>query len=124
MKTIKTGFGIKKIEDCEEGVLILQMRELLTAHRAALIQRLVSDLPIYLEYLFHIKVEKKQLEEIKDRLNFLKNSSIDLDKYNSIVRQVVNQEVTHVTNELFYQELNECIGWHLNEPQLKLVHER
>lgn len=121
MKTIKTGFGIKKIEDCEEGVLILQLREILTVHRAALIQRLVSDIPIYLEYIFHIKVEKKQLEEIKDRLSLLKNSSIDLDKYNSIVQQVAKQDVTHLTNEIFYQELNECIGWHLNEPQLRPV---
>ncbi len=121
MKTIKTGFGIKKIEDCEEGVLILQLRELLTAHRAALIQRLASDLSTYIEYQFHIKAGKKQLEEIKERLYFLKNSSVDLDKYNGIVQQVVQHEVTHVINGPFYQELNDCIGWSLNNPQLMLV---
>ena len=121
MKTIKTGFGVKKIEDCEEGVLILQLREFLTSHRASLIQRLTADLPMYIEYKFNVKAGRKQLEDIKERLYLLKNSSIDLDKYNSIVENVLNNEVTFILNEPFYQELNDCMGWYLNEHQLTLV---
>ena len=121
MKTIKTGFGIKKFEDCEEGVLVLQLREFLTSHRANLIQRLAADLPLYIEYKFNIKAGKKQLEDIKERLNLLKNSSVDLDKYNLIVECVLNSDVTFMINEPFYQELNDCMGWYLNEHQLTLV---
>jgi hypothetical protein len=121
MKTIKTGFGIKKIEDCEEGVLLLQLRELLTGHRAGLIQRLTSDLPMYIEYKFNIKADKRQLDGIKERLYDLKNSTVDLDKYNAVVQDVVKHDATYVVNEPFYQELNDCIGWYLKDAQLSLV---
>lgn len=121
MKTIKTGFGVKKIEDCDEGVLILQLREFLTAHRANLIQRLVSDLPMYIGYKFNLKASQKQLDEIKERLYIIKNSAVDLDKYNSVVQDVLRNDATYILNEPFYQELNDCIRWYLHELQLVLV---
>ena len=121
MKTVRTGFGIRRIEDEDETVLMFQLREMLTSHRAALIQRLVSDLSVYIEYRFQIKAQKKQLEEIRERLFTLKNSSADLSKYQPVVEQVCERPSTHLNNELFYAEINECIGWYLSELQLKLV---
>ncbi len=121
MKTIKTGFGIKRIGDCEESVLLLQVRDLLSTHRGVLIQRLISDLPTYIEYTFNVKAQVKQLQEIKERLYELKNSSVELDVYPSIVQDVLANKVIHIINGPFYKEINDCIGWYFQELPLTLV---
>jgi hypothetical protein len=46
MKTVKTVLGTKKIEDKDYQIAILQLREVLDAHRSTLITRITSDLPV------------------------------------------------------------------------------
>lgn len=121
MKTVKTVLGTKKIEEKDHQVAVLQLREILDAHRSTLITRLISDLPTYIDYKFNRKVNSKQLEAIKEKLSFLKNSSVDMDKYGFILQSVMDHEVTYVASEPFYREIDDNIGWYLNEAQLKLV---
>ena len=121
MKTVKTVLGIKKIEEKDYQVAVLQLREILDAHRGTLITRLISDLPTYIDYKFNRKVDSKQLEAIKDKLSFLKNSSVDMDKYGFILQNVMDHESTYVATEPFYKEIDDNISWYLNESQLKLV---
>ena len=121
MKTVKTVLGIKKIEDKDYHVALLQLREILDAHRGTLINRLISDLPAYIDYKFNTKVNSRQLETIKEKLSFLKNSSVDMDKYGFILQNVMSHETTYVTTEPFYKEIDDNISWYLNESQLKLV---
>jgi len=121
MKTVKTVLGVKKIEDKDYQVAVLQLREVLDAHRGTLITRLTSDLPAYIDYKFNRKVNSKQLEAIKEKLVFLKNSSVDMDKYGFILQHVMAHDTTYVTTEPFYKEIDDNIGWYLNESQLKLV---
>lgn len=121
MKTIKTVLGIKRIEEKDYPLAVLQLREILDAHRSTLITRLISDLPTYIDYKFNRKVDSKQLEAIKDKLSFLKNSSVDMDKYGFILQNVMAHEITYVATEPFYKEIDDNIGWYLNESQLKLV---
>ena len=120
MKTVKTVLGTKKIEDKDYHVALLQLREILDAHRSTLINRLISDLPAYIDYKFKTKVTSKQLETIKEKLSFLKNSSVDMDKYGFILQNVMSHETTYVTTAPFYQEIDDNISWYLNESQLKL----
>ncbi len=121
MKTIRTVLGNKKIEDSDYPAAVVQLREILDAHRSKLINRLLADLPTYIDYKFNTKVNSKQIEDIKDKLSFLRNSSVDMDKYDFILQNVMSQETTYVTTEPFYEEIDDNISWYLNESQQQLV---
>ena len=121
MKTVRTVLGTKKIDGGDSPLVIIQLREILDAHRNKLISRILGDLPLYLDYKFNAKVNTRQLEDIKAKLDFLKNSSVDMDKYGFIFENVMAQETTYVAAEPFYKEIDDNIGWYLNESQLKLV---
>jgi hypothetical protein len=120
MKTIRTALGVKRIEDRDQHLALLQLRELLDAHRNVLINRLIGDLPTYLDYKFGTRINQKQLEVLKDKLAFMKNASVDMDKYDFIYQHMLINEATYVPSEPFYKEIDESIGWYLNDAQLKL----
>jgi hypothetical protein len=120
MKTIKSALlGTKSLIDTNPEVLLVQLKEILKAHRELIINRMMGDLPTYLDYKFNVKADKKMLELVKDRLFDLKKSNVDLDTYSSIVQQVLNRSVTHLTNEPFYAEIDEYLSSYVNTTQLK-----
>ena len=121
MKTVRTVLGIKKIEDNDHQVTIMKLREILDAHRGVLITRMIADLPSYIDYKFNIKVNSQQLETIKEKLSFMKNSSVDMDKYGFILKEVLSHDSTYIATGPFYKEIDDNISWYLNESQLKLV---
>lgn len=121
MKIIRTALGTRKIEDRDQHLALLQLRDLLDAHRNVLINRLIGDLPTYLDYKFGTRINPKQLEVLKDKLSFMKNASVDMDKYDFIYQHMLTNEATYVPAEPFYKEIDENIGWYLNDAQLKLV---
>ena len=121
MKTVKTALGVKRIEERDQHLALLQLRELLDAQRNALITRLLADLPTYLDYKFGKRVNQKQLDVLKDKLSFMKNSSVDMDKYDFLYQHMLTNEATYVPSEPFYREIDESISWYLNEAQLQLV---
>jgi hypothetical protein len=100
---------------------LLHLREILDAHRNTLINRLISDLPAYLDYKFKTKINVKQLDALKEKLSYLKNSSVDMDKYDFIFKHMMANDATYVASEPFYREIDDNISWYLNESQLKLV---
>jgi hypothetical protein len=121
MKTVRTILGNKKIGEQDHHLVMIQLRDILDAHRSALINRLVADLPSYIDYKFSVKVNAKELEVIKDKLSYLKNSSVDMDKYKFIFDSVMSNETTYVDAAPFYKEIDDSISIYLNESQLKLV---
>jgi len=122
MKTIKSALlGTKSLIDTNPEVLLVQLKEILKAHRELIINRLIGDLPTYLDYKFNVKADKKMVELVKDRLLDLKKSNADLDAYDSIVQQVLNRSVTHLTNEPFYVEIDEYLSQYVKPQQLKFV---
>lgn len=121
MKTIKTALGVKRIEDRDQHLALLQLRELLDAHRNALITRLLGNLPTYLEYRFGTRINQKQLLVLKDKLSFMKNASVDMDKYDFLYQHMLSNATTYVPSEPFYKEIDENIGWYLNDADLKSV---
>lgn len=121
MKTVRTVLGIKKIEDNDHQVTIMKLREILDAHRGVLITRMIADLPSYIDYKFNTKVNSQQLETIKEKLSFMKNSSVDMDKYGFILKEVLSHDSTYIATGPFYKEIDDNISWYLNESQLKLV---
>ena len=121
MKTIKTPLFTRKIEDSNPDVILFQLREILTDYRKSLISRLILDLPTYLDYRFKIKADKKQLEDIREKLYEIKNRSADLSKYDVIVQQVLANESTYISTRLFYQEIDRNISSYLSEAPLTLM---
>ena len=121
MKTIRTVLGNKRIEDQDHQLILFQLRDILDAHRGTLITRLIADLPAYIDYKFNVKVNGRELETIKEKLSYLKNSSVDMDKYRFILDNVMSNEITDVETGPFYKEIDDSISWYLNESQLKLV---
>jgi len=121
MKTIKTPLFTRKIEDSNPDVILFQLREILTDYRKSLISRLILDLPTYLDYRFKIKADKKQLEDIREKLYEIKNGSADLSKYDLIVQQVLANESTYISTQLFYHEIDRNISSYLTEVPLTLM---
>ncbi len=122
MKTIKSALlGTKSLIDTNPEVILVQLKEILKAHRELIINRLIGDLPTYLDYKFNVKADKKMVEVVKDRLLDLKKSNADLDAYDTIVQQVLNRSVTHLTNEPFYVEIDEYLSQYVKPQQLKFV---
>jgi len=121
MKTIKTPLFTRKIEDSNPDVILFQLREILTDYRKSLISRLILDLPTYLDYRFKIKPDKKQLEDIREKLYEIKNGSADLSKYDVIVQQVLANESTYISTRPFYQEIDRNISSYLSEAPLTLM---
>lgn len=121
MKILHTLQGTKRIEDSDPNVTLLKVRQILDDQRTAIINRLITDLPVYIDYRFRVKPDVQQLQTIREKLYTLKNSGLDLEKYDDILQHVVNNEKTYVSSEPFYKEIDENINWHLNASQLRLV---
>ena len=122
MKTIKSALlGNKSLIDTNPEVLLVQLKEILKAHRELIINRMMSDLPTYLDYKFNIKADKKMIDTIKDRLLDLKKSNADLETYDKIVQQVLTKAVTHLTNEPFYVEIDAYLSQYVKTQQFKFA---
>ncbi len=120
MKIVRTITGTKRIPESDASIILIRLKEFLEEHRDALINRLVLHLDTYLDYKFQIRVSSKQLEEIKEKLYYIRSKSIDLGRYNPIVQMIMSSENSHVNLAPFYQEIDDSINWYLNTPQLKL----
>src|SRR5260221_12234000 len=103
MKTIKTPLFTRKIEDPSPDVILFQLREILTDYRKSLIRMLILDLPTYLDYRFKVKADKKQLEDIREKLHEIKKGRADLSKYEDIVRQRLANESPSISTAEWYQ---------------------
>ena len=121
MKRVRIANGVKRIDDTHSEATIFRLRDILNEHRSILINRITSDLVTYIDYRFKTKPGARQLDTVKDNLTALKNSVLDLERYDSIVDYFHQHEMTYIGNELFMQEIDENISASLNLPQLKLV---
>jgi hypothetical protein len=121
MKTVKTAAGNKRIEECSDAVAVVKIREILHEHRSTLITRLISDLPTYVNYRFGAKPTTDQYNHITDKLHTLKHQPLDIDKYDSIVHEILNNENTHLSGDPFYKEIDELISWQMRPNQMVLM---
>jgi len=123
MKTIKTVNGIKKIDDWNLDLVPLQLRQVLQDHRATLIDKLLGGgLAAYIDYKFNTKISAKTFDLLKQKLNDLKQSGVDVMLYQSIFDLVLKNEHTVLNNVLFYDEIDLVIKSNLFQNQM--VNER
>jgi hypothetical protein len=121
MKTIKSVNGFKQIDATSESAAIVLLKEILMEHRNTLITRLLSDLSTYIRYRFNFKPDALKIETIKDQLHSLKNSSIELEKYDTILEQFLNNENIFIHAEPFYKEIDEKISWELTNTPMMFI---
>jgi uncharacterized protein YpiB (UPF0302 family) len=121
MKKVKIANGVRRIEDSDPNATLFRLRDVLSEHRSVLITRIVSDLATYIDYKFQTKASAKQLESIRDQLQTMRNSALDLDRYSDIIDHFYAHEMTHIRTEPFLKEIDECIDSVINVSQLKLV---
>jgi hypothetical protein len=122
MKTVKGALlGSKNLIDTNQEVLLVQLREIIKEHRALIIDRLVGELPVYLDFKFQYKPDKDSALRIKEELISLKNSGVGLQHYENVVSQLMNRAVVHLTNEPFYQEIDQLLASRIQPKQMKFV---
>jgi hypothetical protein len=112
---------VKHIEEADHNVTLFRIQEILSEHRSALIMRILSDLPTYLQFKFYTKVDKDQQALIKDKLFELSNSKINLELYNDIVQDIKNNINYRVPSQEFFKEIDSLLDAELNPSQLTLV---
>jgi hypothetical protein len=121
MKTIESSLvGRKSIMATDPSVQLFQVREVLTQHRDTLINRLLSDLPTYVDYKFKSRPSVHALDSIKEKLLGVTRTNVDLDKFESVVKQVRKKGTARLTNEVFFSEIDDIIRGHVQEPALTL----
>lgn len=119
MKTLKSAlFGTKSLPDdhFEE-----ELRSALREHRAVLLSRLLTELPTYLDYKFHCKPSRDAMDSIKGRLVSLKDSYVDLTNYKTTCQMVAGRQLSHISSEEFYAEIDETIRPFIKVTQLDLA---
>ena len=93
----------------------------MSEHRSALIMRILSDLPTYLQFKFYAKVDKERQEKLRDKLFELSNSRINLDRYAGVVREIESNDNYRVPSQEFFFEIDTLLDTNLNPSQLQLI---
>jgi len=89
MKTVKTAFGLRRIERGDKHAVASQLRAIIQNHRTVFIANLINgDLSRYIDYKFNMKMEPSLLNHIKDTLLDLKQSGVNLLKFGAVLESV------------------------------------
>ncbi|PZR35019.1 MAG: hypothetical protein DI538_15810 [Azospira oryzae] len=119
MKTIKTGTGLKRIEDQDPEFISLQLRVILQEHRTNLIDALLrSGLDRYIDYKFNRKVSGTLLDQLKARLVAIKNGGISMMRYQPLLDSVMKYDFVQLTNTLFFEEIDMKLKERLAQKEL------
>lgn len=111
MKTIRSGLlGKRQLIEGTQDAILFQLTQVIKEHRALIIERLINDLPAYLDYRFQTRPNKDQLNELKDKLISLQNNGVNLTAYQSIVNQLETQVEVHLTDKPFFVEIDESVS--------------
>jgi len=125
MKTIKTGTGLKRIEDQDPDFISLQLRVILQEHRTHLIDALISSgLDRYIDYKFNRKVTGPALDQLKARLVAIKNGGINMLRYKPLLDSVMKYDFVQLSNSLFFEEIDTKLKERLAQTELFHFHVR
>jgi hypothetical protein len=121
MKSVRIASTVKHLDEAESNITLFQIREILNEHRSTLVMRILGDLPTYLAFKFNRKIDKEKQQEIRDKLFALSNSIVSLDKYDSIVQEILTNKNYTVPSQPFIHEIDVLLDAELNPSQLTLV---
>ena len=102
--------GPKAVLAKDPSIMRFQVQKILNAHRDTLINSLLKDVPYFLAYRFQAKATASELHQIESKSLQLKKGNVDIDTtYHPIVEQVKKKTGTRLTNEIFYNEIEELL---------------
>jgi hypothetical protein len=120
MKTIKSSLlGMRMISEGNADITLNQLKDVIKEQRAAIITRIMNDIPAYLDYHFQTRLHKDLLFTVKEQLLKLRHDEVNLSGYDTLVNQVLNRPVIYLSTEPFYAEINECLAPYAADKQLK-----
>jgi hypothetical protein len=118
MKIIKSSLlGSCCIRAQEPNIQLFQLRNVLNQHRDALVERVLTDLPTYIDFKFHQKPSRAELSAIWEQIAGLTNKDVDLEFYQPLLKQLSRKDEIKLANDYFFLEIDENIRKHLS-PQL------
>lgn len=110
MKIIRSSFlGARVVRAQDPNIQFFQIRSIFNLHRDALIDRVLSDLPTYIEYKFGRISSRQELLHIGEGLLELKQHDIDVDFYAPVFKMLKRRDEIKLNNEYFFLELDEKI---------------
>jgi hypothetical protein len=111
MKTVKTAFGLRTIQSSSDQYLLaVQLHSILKDHRNYLIDKLISnELSRYISYKFDKKASAALFNQIKNNLENLKETEINMPKYDSLLQSVLQNDFTQLGSALFFVEIDKVI---------------
>lgn len=118
MKIIKSRLlGTRLVRARDLNIQIFQIRSVLSEHRSALLDRILSDLATYVDYKFHQSLRRSDVVALAQKLIPLKGRDVDMEFYEPVVKQLQRKDEITLTNDCFFLEIDEVIRMNLN-PQL------
>lgn len=118
MKIIKSRLlGTRLVRARDLNIQIFQIRSVLSEHRSALLDRILSDLTTYVDYKFHQTLRRPDLTELGQKLLTLKTRDVEMEFYEPILKHLQKKDEITLTNDCFFLEIDELIRVNLN-PQL------
>ena len=121
MKSIRIATAVKHLDESDQNVVLFRIQEILSEHRAALIMRILSDLPTYLQFKFYTNSDKTIQGILRDKLFELSNNKVNLDRYADIVREIKSSNNYRVPSQDFFKEIDSVINAELHPSQLSLI---
>ena len=115
MKIIRSSFlGARIVRAQDPNIQFFQIRSIFNLHRDALVDRVLSDLPTYVEYKFGRVSSRQELIHIGEGLLELKQHDIDVEFYAPIFKALKRKDEIKLNNEYFFLELDEKIRTRLS----------
>ncbi len=115
MKIIRSSFlGARVVRAQDPNIQFFQIRSILNLHRDALVDRVLSDLPTYIEYKFGRVSSRQELIHIGEGLLELKQHDVDIDFYAPVFKMLKRKDEIKLNNEYFFLELDEKIRTRLS----------
>jgi hypothetical protein len=121
MKSIRIASTVKHVEEGNEHVTTLRIQEILSEHRTTLIMGILNDLPSYVEYRFHTRVDRDMLTGLKDKLFELSNSKVELKRYKKVVEEIIANSNYRVPSKAFFNEIDSVLDALLHPTQMQLL---
>lgn len=121
MKILKSRLiGTRCIKAKDANIQLFQIRMVLNQHRDALVDRILTDLPTYIDFKFKTQPSRSNLVLIFEKLSAFKTKDVDLEYYEPLLKQLNRKDEINLSNDCFFLEIDEQIRMNLN-PQLNFA---
>jgi hypothetical protein len=118
MKTIQASTLTYRINE-EDADFRSLLAGIIQDHRKYLVDCVINTgLDRYVDYKFSQRLSQSEINDLKRNLSGLKNSTISLDKYSSIVESVNKYDFFQLPNVIFYNEIDQRLKENLIQTEI------